>query len=222
MTSLLERIRSRDPIPEAKFDWLGTARGRRYGRHKGQEYAVDLQPSDPAAFTPGSGEMLVARKRAERLEDGAELVTVVTMRAWPVQPGTFDKLSKSRRGRPAEKPMRAWDRLASLELMQRVRPALPAETLDAFGNRSARHEHHVTPLQAQLRDLLRPTGERVAIEPLAVVRDEAAADLDDQSSGVLEDRTRHRCGAHGGLTSGGRTHPRALRARRCRQRRRRV
>jgi hypothetical protein len=122
MTSMLDRIRSRQPVPERDFDWLGTIGSLRYGRRKNQEYAVDRRPSDPTSFTPEDGEIAVARRHVERFDDGGEIVSTVTTRAWPVEPGTYDRLAKSRKPAAADRPMRTWDRLAALPVMQRREP----------------------------------------------------------------------------------------------------
>ena len=69
-----------------------------------------------------------------------------------------------------------------LQFVERVRPALPAQPLHAFGNRAARHQHDILLAPFELGDLLGPARKRGVVEPLAFVRDEAAADLDDQAS----------------------------------------
>jgi hypothetical protein len=133
LTSFVDRIKSRDPLPEREFTWLGVARGYKYGTRKGREYAVDLHGSDPTSFTPDSDEIAVARKHVE-LIDGSPFETVVRMRGWPVPTGTYAKLAATRKKPDADKPMRAWDRLAALPLMQREEPLRlvtgPAPKLD--------------------------------------------------------------------------------------------
>jgi hypothetical protein len=38
---MLDRIRSRQPVPEKEVSWLGTIGSLRYARRKGHEYAVE-------------------------------------------------------------------------------------------------------------------------------------------------------------------------------------
>jgi len=68
-----------------------------------------------------------------------------------------------------------------LQFVHRARPLLPAQALHAFGDGSARHEHHLPSEPPQLGDLPRPARERLVVEALAAVGDKPAADLDHQA-----------------------------------------
>lgn len=133
VASFVDRIKSRDPIPEREFRWLGAVRGFQYAERKGRQYAVELHGSDPMSFTPDPNEISIARKHTE-LIDGSPFETIIRLRAWPVPTDTYAKLTSSRKKAEADKPLRAWDRLAALPLMQRQEPMRlvtgPAPKLD--------------------------------------------------------------------------------------------
>ena len=109
-------------VAESKVRWLGEPiNGYRYAEHKGTEYAVELRPSDVEAFVPQPGEILVSQKTVEMF-DQTPWETIGYHRAWPVAAGTYaGKLAKPQRPK-ADPPLRAWDRLATLDLMQRREP----------------------------------------------------------------------------------------------------
>lgn len=109
-------------VPEATIDWQGPPlRGHQYGRHRGTEYVVDLRPTDAETHVAQPGEILVSRKRVELLDDGGGWETATLHRGWPVEPGTYAALAGKRK-KPGEKPMRAWDKLQTLAVMQRREP----------------------------------------------------------------------------------------------------
>ena len=120
--TFLEKIRNRDPIPEAKVRWLGRHDGYEYGEHNGREYAVSTRPADVGSFSADPDERLIARRSVELLDDGEQMVTTVHHRAWPVKPGSYAKLARTRKPADRDKPMRGWDRLAALPAMQRREP----------------------------------------------------------------------------------------------------
>ena len=69
----------------------------------------------------------------------------------------------------------------SLQLVQGVRPPLPAEALHARGDGSAGNQHHFAAHPSQLGDLPGPARERIVVEPPALVGDQARANLDDDA-----------------------------------------
>ena len=74
-----------------------------------------------------------------------------------------------------------------LQLVDRVRPRLPSEALDALGDCARRHEHHFAAFAGQRRDLLGPVGHRRVVEPSAFIGDERRPDLDDEPLRVSDD-----------------------------------
>ena len=114
----------RNTIPESKLRWLGRAGDHEYAVFSGDgsELAVDIHASpDPGDYVRQPGEVLIMRIRRERIEN-TEVEHHVTHRAWRVADGTYAAL-KARAPKPApEKPMRTWDVLAELPIMQRREP----------------------------------------------------------------------------------------------------
>src|SRR4029077_7560647 len=73
------------------------------------------------------------------------------------------------------------DRRRGLELVHGARAPGPAETLHALGDGAARYEDDLPAGLAQLGDLARPARDRGRIQARAPIRDEGAADLDDET-----------------------------------------
>ena len=109
-------------IPEAKITWLGDPiRGHRYGRHRDTEYMVEMRPSDPEAFVADANERLVSFRHVEMI-DGSPWPTNTYHRAFPTPTGTYAKLVGRKARKADDTTPRAWDRLATLPLMQRREP----------------------------------------------------------------------------------------------------
>lgn len=109
-------------VPESKVKWLGDpVAGHQYAMHDGREYQVELHSADPGAFTPQPGELVISRRKLEMV-DGTPWESTGYFRAFLVKPGTHDRLVAKVRKPDAEKPLRAWDRLATLRAMQRREP----------------------------------------------------------------------------------------------------
>ena len=131
----------RNTIPEAKLRWLGRAGDYQYAVYSGDgsELAVDIHASpDPGDYVRQPGEILIMRIRRESI-DGTEMEHHVTHRAWRVADGTYAGLKAKASKPPTEKPMRTWDVLAELPIMQRREPtrhlAIPPSskvTMDAL------------------------------------------------------------------------------------------
>jgi hypothetical protein len=109
-------------IPEAKVRWLGDPiGGYLYAESQGTEYAVEIRPADLEAFVAQPNEILISRRTVEDI-DGSPWPTIGHHRAWPVKAGTYAGLLAKAPKPETEKPLRAWDRLAALTLMQRREP----------------------------------------------------------------------------------------------------
>jgi hypothetical protein len=106
----MERIRGRDPLDERKLEWLGRHAGLSYGRHGGKEYAVAGFAVEEGSYSLKPGEVFVRRHRDVRLEDGEMIATPGLYVGMPVEPGTWQRLARSR-PKPSGEP-RTWDALA--------------------------------------------------------------------------------------------------------------
>src|SRR5690242_21247080 len=82
---------------------------------------------------------------------------------------------------------------SSLQFGQRMRSLLPIQALHAFRYRPGRYQHDFFTQFLEFGDLLRPARKRRMVEPLSLVRDQTAPDLDDDAAGIFYD------GLHGWL-----------------------
>jgi hypothetical protein len=73
-------------------------------------------------------------------------------------------------------------------------PLFPAQTLHAFCDGTGRHQHHFAALCAQYCDLFGPITESAHIQAGALIGNEAAADFDDDASGLGQNGF-HACGS---------------------------
>lgn len=109
-------------VPQGKVEWLGRSGDFDFGILGGREYAVDIRATaDPADYTRQRDEILVVKVEREVI-DGSGFEHHRTYRGWPVERGTFAARQAKMRKPAGEKPMRAWDALASLSVMQRRDP----------------------------------------------------------------------------------------------------
>ncbi len=74
-------------------------------------------------------------------------------------------------------------RRCRLQVVHGVWPRGPAQTLHAGCNRPRADQQYLSPVGVQRRDLACAFGDEIMIQALAVVGDQCAADLDDQSPG---------------------------------------
>jgi hypothetical protein len=111
----------RSTVPEGKLTWLGRLGGHDYASYQGREYIVDAYPSNPEDFSRTPGQLFIMRIRHE-LIDGSAYEHHATHRALPVPDGTYASLLAKVRKPDTEPPMRTWDVLATLPLMQRREP----------------------------------------------------------------------------------------------------
>jgi hypothetical protein len=131
-------------IPEGKLKWLGRPPGDyEYATYGGAEYAVDRNSTaDLTGYNRRPGEIIVLRVERE-LIDGSAFEHHRMHRAWPVESGTYAALAAKARKPAAEKPLRAWDALATLSVMQRRDP-------ERFASTPAASDVNVGALKAQL------------------------------------------------------------------------
>lgn len=108
-------------VNESKLVWLGRGTDFDYATYKGTEYAVDRYPGNPEDYSRQRGELFVMRVRREVI-DGSDFEHHQTHRAVPVPSGTYASLAAKAPKPAPEKPMRAWDALATLPIMQRREP----------------------------------------------------------------------------------------------------
>lgn len=114
-TSFMQTLRSRDPVPESKFRWLGSFGGYRYATRDGQEFAVTQRPMDPSQYSLKPGEVYVARKVTQHI-DGSPWTETQNHLAMPVESGSWAQIEKrlDRRRRKVERPVRVWSALVGL------------------------------------------------------------------------------------------------------------
>lgn len=136
--SFTDLIRRRDPIDEKKLTWLGRAGGWSYARNGNQELAVAPHPLTAESYELKDGERFVRRHHDTILEDGARMPGSVLHVAIEVEPGTFEKMARTRKptGAPVARP---WDVLGTLPAFQRREPTRmvsgpPARDLPLFDN----------------------------------------------------------------------------------------
>src|SRR6266852_2174973 len=73
------------------------------------------------------------------------------------------------------------DRGGGLQLVHGARAARPAQALDALGDGAARDQDELPAGLTQFGNLFRPARDRRCIQPGALVGDERAPDLDDET-----------------------------------------
>ncbi len=78
------------------------------------------------------------------------------------------------------------DRGGGLQFVYRSGTLVPAEALHAFGDRAGGYQHDLMAAGAERGDLARPVAERGQVQPGALVRHQAAADLDDDALAVAQ------------------------------------
>lgn len=109
-------------INASKVTWLGRIGDSDFGTYGGREYQVDVSPSDPENYSRRTDELWVIRVTHEQV-GGSDFEHHSRHRALLVPSGTYQRFAEKAAARPvAEKPMRSWDALATLPVMQRREP----------------------------------------------------------------------------------------------------